>query len=219
MHDLDLLVQPGDLRVVLRAAQGLGYRLEKLTHHALLRGGSSHSISLELHWLLPNGRLIPADLFAELSHDPAPGLFEAFTALYCCAHLFRQHPENPRLIWLNDLRLLQERLRDPTALHSLAARLDLLDDRAVMEATAISSQSLSRSESMAEMIHAIKLLPKSTRARLLSAILFPSPDYMRWRYQPQPGWLWPAYYPRRLVDSMRVLFPQFNAQARKMEIK
>jgi hypothetical protein len=69
------------------------------------------------------------------------------------------------------------------------------------------------------MIHSINFLPKSTRARFISAMLFPSPAYMRWRYKPQPGWLWPAYYPRRLIDSIRVIFPLFNAQARKIEIK
>jgi hypothetical protein len=219
MYDLDVLVQPGDLQAALRAAQTVGYRLDKLTHHAVLRGGPNQSISLELHWSLPNGRLLPADLFSELSQNPSPELFEAFTTLYCCAHLYRQHPENPRLIWLNDLRLLRQRLSDPGMLHRLADRLGLLDDLAALQSTTFSAQSLSPSENLAEIIRSINFLPVSTRARFLGTLLFPSPAYMRWRYQPQPDWLWPAYYPHRLFDSLRVLFPLFNAQTRKMEIK
>jgi hypothetical protein len=38
----------------------------------------------------------------------------------------------------------------------------------------------------------------SGRARLVRSILWPSADYMRWRYAPRPAWAWPLYYPYRL---------------------
>ena len=41
------------------------------------------------------------------------------------------------------------------------------------------------------------------RLRLLLALVFPAPAYMRWRYRPQPAWLWPLYYPYRWWDIAR----------------
>ena len=35
------------------------------------------------------------------------------------------------------------------------------------------------------------------RLRLGLGLLLPHPEYMRWRYQPKPAWLWPATYPLR----------------------
>lgn len=41
------------------------------------------------------------------------------------------------------------------------------------------------------------------RLRLLLAIVFPTPAYVRWRYKPWPGWLWPLCYPYRWLDILR----------------
>ncbi|MBM3749312.1 MAG: nucleotidyltransferase family protein, partial [Acidobacteria bacterium] len=41
------------------------------------------------------------------------------------------------------------------------------------------------------------------RLRLALATAFPSPAYVRWRYQPRPGWLWPLCYPYRWLDMLR----------------
>jgi hypothetical protein len=38
------------------------------------------------------------------------------------------------------------------------------------------------------------------RMRLILALIFPRPAYLRWRYTPNPSWLWPAYYPYRWLD-------------------
>jgi hypothetical protein len=35
------------------------------------------------------------------------------------------------------------------------------------------------------------------RLKYALGMIFPQPEYIRWRYQPQPRWLWPAYYPYR----------------------
>ncbi len=41
------------------------------------------------------------------------------------------------------------------------------------------------------------------RLRLLLAIAFPNPAYMRWRYKLRPAWLWPLCYPYRWLDILR----------------
>lgn len=38
------------------------------------------------------------------------------------------------------------------------------------------------------------------RVRLLIALVLPAPAYIRWRYQPKPGWLWPVFYIYRWID-------------------
>jgi len=43
--------------------------------------------------------------------------------------------------------------------------------------------------------------------------LFPSPQRMRFRYKPDPNWLWPLYYPYRWVFIIRsILFPGIRVQ-------
>ena len=48
------------------------------------------------------------------------------------------------------------------------------------------------------------------RIRLFIALLFPGREYMKWRYQPQPAWIWPIYYIYRwfdiVVDGFRTIF-------------
>jgi hypothetical protein len=46
-------------------------------------------------------------------------------------------------------------------------------------------------------------LDGQARLRLALAIALPSPAYVRWRYQPRPGWLWPLCYPYRWLDILR----------------
>ncbi len=47
------------------------------------------------------------------------------------------------------------------------------------------------------------------RRRLLASVLWPTPEYLRWRYRPRPKWLWPFCYPYRwgsfAVDCTRTL--------------
>lgn len=47
-----------------------------------------------------------------------------------------------------------------------------------------------------------RLLSLSWPARLHYVIVktFPSPDFIRWLYDPQPEWLWPLYYPYRWLS-------------------
>lgn len=59
-----------------------------------------------------------------------------------------------------------------------------------------------RSES-AQIRQAIGSLEWRTRLRLLAGLLFPSGEYLRWRYRPRPVWLWPLGYPRRWWEMLR----------------
>ncbi len=61
---------------------------------------------------------------------------------------------------------------------------------------------------------ALQLLDLPTRLRLILALLFPRPQYLRWRYRPQPSWIWPACYPWRWLDiagdGLQTLVNQLN---------
>lgn len=48
------------------------------------------------------------------------------------------------------------------------------------------------------------------RIRFLLATVFPSPDYMRWRYAPDPAWTWPLYYPYRWFTVLREGISRFR---------
>lgn len=56
------------------------------------------------------------------------------------------------------------------------------------------------------------------RLRLARAILWPSPEYIRWRYSPRPRWLWPLCYPYRwamvLKEALRTLARLATKRAR-----
>jgi hypothetical protein len=47
---------------------------------------------------------------------------------------------------------------------------------------------------LARTIQSLNHLPWSWRWRIIWALIFPSPRYLRWRYDPDPGWTWPLYY-------------------------
>jgi hypothetical protein len=195
MNDLDLLVQPGDLLPAIRLSQALGYRLDKLTYHALLRGGPEYSISLELHWCLPGGRALPP-----LAEIYSPDVFEQFTYLYCAEHLRHQHAANPRLIWVYDLLLLRMRLSDDANLASLANRLGFPAELAACDPAWLPTLPPGQQDIRLDITKALRLLPKRARLRLLVWLLFPSPAYMKWRYKPRVEWMWPVYYPRRVLE-------------------
>lgn len=46
-----------------------------------------------------------------------------------------------------------------------------------------------------------KHLSLPVRFRMIVALFFPSPDYICWRYQPHPEWLWPLFYFYRWVEA------------------
>jgi hypothetical protein len=132
MDDLDLIVLPRQVEAALRVLKSNGYILQKITYHAMLFGGPEDSVTVELHWTLPN---VPARspalhqfwarTYPRLSSQPASSII--FHLLYCCAHLVLQHAADaPRLIWYYDLDQLitnHQRDLDWPALRELAIAL------------------------------------------------------------------------------------------------
>jgi len=222
MNDLDLLIPPHCVGRALSCLQNCGYAVEKITYHVMLQGGPQQLVTLELHWTLPDvppavsGEVLEW-LFALPEGDPGRSVFEF---LYLCAHLILQHAANaPRLIWFYDLYLLAERQSLPAveplavelgwqsvlaaALQGLAARFGIsplwhLDVTALSLSLDAQQQRIRR-----WMLSALQALPWVDRLRMLIGFLFPSPAYLRWRYQPRPSWLWPLGYARRWGEMAR----------------
>jgi hypothetical protein len=128
--DLDLLIERGQVPAAKQALLKLGYQdtlcLEPEGHLAF----SSHlhvqrdcpggqTVAVEAHWHLVHDpgyvRHIDIDLLraraqpADLSGCSALVLDPADQLLHACTHLLLHHSQNPRLIWLLDLRLLVQR--------------------------------------------------------------------------------------------------------------
>ena len=61
------------------------------------------------------------------------------------------------------------------------------------------TQSQTRWESTSD---ALASLSWRARLHLLLALAIPSPAYVRWRYKPNPAWLWPLCYPYRWLDML-----------------
>ena len=51
--------------------------------------------------------------------------------------------------------------------------------------------------------HSLVSLEGRARLHMIRRFIFPTADYMCWRYQPHPVWLWPACYPLRWWDLLR----------------
>jgi hypothetical protein len=89
------------------------------------------------------------------------------------------------LDWLDQLK---QKEQDPLA-------VQLLNQRAERPTT--------RSIEMWSRIKAQKGLKKIA---LILRFIFPTPNYIRQRYQVKPGWLWPLYYPYRWLDMSVDIF-------------
>lgn len=155
--------------------------------------------------------------------QPAPGPH----LLYLAAHLGLRHPGQPRLIWLYDLHLLltahAAALNWPaivrqaqglgweavlgTMLRQVQAAFGSPVPAEVLAALPDGAVPAQRPESSrtrtAQTWAAIRLLDGRTQVRLLLALAFPSPAYMRWRYPHLAGWPHPLLYPYRWADIVR----------------
>jgi hypothetical protein len=167
--------------------------------------------------------------------------------LYLAAHLILQHGSTQkRLIWLYDLHLLITRygdILDWTAImkHARAFHWDIalnaalknthqyfgtvlpehiedrilsvhrtdMQDMTMPEMSTVSRATLLKEE--------LSNLTWRGRYYLVRSHLFPSPTYLRWRYQPQRAWLWPLYYPYRWVDIAGTALRAMIESVRKSE--
>jgi hypothetical protein len=235
MGDLDVLVASGDLAGAEAALAGLGYRpgipemasgLSRAAHHARLYARGA--VGVDLHWSLvgheTDERAPRLEWFwrrkAGLGLDPTASL------LYLAAHMKLQHfDERPPLIWLADVYLLAARPNvDWIALFdaarnfgweaALAATAFEVETRLVVElppplsarAMPISVPPRDRGGRADHAWVELRTLPLRARAALARAILFPAPSYVRFRYRPRPGWIWPLYYPIRWARVLAGLF-------------
>lgn len=53
-----------------------------------------------------------------------------------------------------------------------------------------------------ETLQDLSSLTTPVRLRVLLALVFPSVAYMRWRYKPEPAWIWPICYVYRWADIL-----------------
>lgn len=81
-----------------------------------------------------------------------------------------------------------------------------LDDVAAADSAAtryVRSRTASRQTRAARVWNRWRTLGWSARMHYAWSIPFPRPAYVRWRYEPEPAWLWPLYYPYRWLDMLR----------------
>jgi hypothetical protein len=152
--------------------------------------------------------------------------------IYLSAHAVLQHGAViARLLWFYDLNLIIRRSAQDISVVQLWAAASELGLQGALAVALRRCQSLYQTPVPAEWLAAIpadlgrlddlvaarqqrprtrfeqeyfKLrgLSWAGRVRLIAALIFPSPMYMRWRYQPHPNWLWPVYYFYRWGDVL-----------------
>ncbi len=202
---------------------GLGRPLLEL-HYALV-ASSAFRHAVPLDWFLENLQPLDTDGPGQLYRlNPTSNL------VYLSAHQMLQHGgEHGSLIWLLDLhRLLVQNSEDINwqslatqanlfawngALHTaLTAVQDCFGTRLSMKILSTLSDQVGPNDALVALkaqqaptrilgeIKKLHSLNWHGRIHLFLALAFPSPSYMHWRYRPQPGWMWPLYYPLRWVD-------------------
>jgi hypothetical protein len=72
-------------------------------------------------------------------------------------------------------------------------------------------QEASRPRTKAEGVWEIaSFLGHGEQIKYAIAMLIPSPQYIRWRYEPNPTWLWPLYYPYRWMRMVKEAILTFS---------
>lgn len=202
----------------LRGGPGNGTTVE--LHWALLAGeGNWSSPALDWFWTQTEEC---APSFVQLA--PTAQL------LYLAAHAVLRHGRFARLIWFYDLHLLIERWGDrldwdelllrarefhwadalATALEATRQRFGTPLPEGFVEALRQDADDAARRlvtlktgglQTRTRRLWANLLaMPWHARLHLLAVTLWPSAAFLRWRYRPQPEWLWPLLYPYRWLD-------------------
>ncbi|MCI0521482.1 MAG: nucleotidyltransferase family protein [Chloroflexi bacterium] len=167
--------------------------------------------------------------------------------LYLAAHLLIKHGGGgERLIWYYDLYQLMERVEldwdlivskagefrwagaVSAALRGVERRFGVGAPAGVVEALEVRTLPFDRRYlqrkahsrgAWQQSLLAFETFTWRARLRYILALIFPSPGYMRWRYRPAPGWMWPLYYAYRWADiagqGLRSLFRRWAEQARQ----
>jgi hypothetical protein len=227
MSDLDLWVAPDEVTGAESVLQALGYRswapdmspgLSRAIRHARLYvGGARNDIAVDLHWsLVRHDAAITAPYLDWFRSRVVDGRLDPMASLlYLAAHMkLQHHDESPTLLWLSDFYLLSTLPEvDSRALFdaaesfgwegALAATVYEVQSRLGIELPAALSayaRPMPPPHRLPGAEHAwneFRTLSLRGRSALLKALLFPSPDYVRFRYRPRARWSWPLYYPVR----------------------
>ncbi|NUM49190.1 MAG: nucleotidyltransferase family protein [Anaerolineales bacterium] len=223
-------IAPGILRQVAHHISwrgGPGGRLGVELHWHLIAGpADDRTVSVDWFWKQIDA--VPGRT-AVLHGKPIPQLHPTAHLLYLAAHLSLRHGGNrERLVWFYDAdRLIRSGRVDWPAFERQAHALRwgavarfLLEGAGVYFATPLPPGVLERlaqglvwqrflGERQAKIGHltrtvltwqGLRHLPWPLRLRWLVALVFPSRDYLFWRYHPQPAWTWPLYYGYRWWD-------------------
>ncbi|MEW6718386.1 MAG: nucleotidyltransferase family protein [Chloroflexota bacterium] len=202
-------------------------------HWNLIGGkGSRYQPRIEWFWeqtseLITENRQLSASGDQWLTLKPTAHL------LYLAAHLKHKHAgHEERLIWYYDIHqmvkrwgkrlnwdLLASRAAEfgwasyvHEALRGAAERLGTPVSESILETFRDKTPSngqeqakipASSTNRFGDTLQELATLNWPARLRLILTLIFPSPGYIRWRYNPSPPWTWPLWYPYRWVDVFR----------------
>jgi hypothetical protein len=209
--------------------------------HWQLLGGEAVQYATQADWFW--GQVLPLTGTAEAGN--AQQLTPLASLIYLSAHAVLQHGTGKALlIWFYDLDLLIRRSAQDISASELWAAASALGLQGALFAALQRCQELWQTPippdwlakvpvdlgGMDEILAARQNRPRTRfeqerfklqglswpgRLRLLAALIFPGPAYMRWRYQPHPAWLWPLYYIYRwgdvLGDVVKTIFLSVRA--------
>lgn len=161
--------------------------------------------------LTPTAQLLYSAAHLTLQHGGASARLIWYYDLHLLLTRQRSHLDWEQLLararefrWtaalLAALRGAQERFGTPLPIELLDTLEQAQDQRSARivarKASAVQSRTTATRDKFTS-------LTWPARLRLAWSIAFPSPTYMRWRYEPRPTWLWPLYYPYRWFDIAR----------------
>jgi len=183
-------------------------------------------------WFWDNSELFSSLNRQPDGHSLVRALTPTSNLLYLCGHLFLEHGASERLLWLYDIYLLLTHCAQHidwellinkadefgwmqplanglwAAQHDLAAPLPegLLEEvRSRHPGLTLPERGvyLPLPHHAQATWNALSNLRWGARLRMGLAVLFPSPAHLRWRYQPNPPWLLPLYYPVKWAGMIR----------------
>ena len=198
---------------------------QSLDLHWSLVGHADDRRAPERDWVESNVEDVPARSYSRLN--------DSAHLLYAAAHMKLQHyDEAIPLLWLVDLYQLAWRVSLESdawrndaermgwdgalraALRDVRSELDvdLPDELQAFASERRTASVLSESDGLHQpdartrperVWNELRTMSWRSKLSLARALVLPSPDYLRFRYRPQPTWTWPLCYFRRWWDIAR----------------
>jgi len=201
--------------------------LTQLELHWDLVGGADSRYRPDIDWFWDQTKTIRIGNISTLILSPTAYL------LHAAVHVSLKHGgEETRLLWLYDLHLLITQCQDldwkllikkakefhwlpvvEAVLNELTRKFSTSFPAWIFDACAhendtqtrllVQQMAAARHTRTTGMLAHLAFLSRPARIRWLAAVVFPDPEYMRWRYRPRPMWLWPGCYFVRWADMAR----------------